>query len=326
MISEHIKRNTYYNFVFNQADAESVYWALKTLQIDPKNARLLSSLTSGVCIFRQSDASWPNAFLCKIDYIPPARNIGTVEYDQHDFVPAISNEQSNKIIEELYKLVDQNKNENKSSNKKSDIEELALKLIELWAKNPYTLVARLFEKLGNLHHKVQFEIREYIEKKNWAEFEETRIGRSNMLLMELTSDGYKALKMPVPSGNKGRGSLTHRTFGFTIMKSLMAKGFKAYLEWIVPNTTHPVDIAVEVDGHMEAYEIAITAFSNIRNHLEACFEKSDTIKKLTIVVATKNKLKELKKQIKNDLMLARYKDEIQLDIIENYMKRSKNEN
>ena len=77
---------------------------------------------------------------------------------------------------------------------------------------------------------------------------------------------------------------------------------------------------------MHAYEICITAFDNLTSHVEACFEKSDTIKKLTIVVATKNKLKELKKQIKNDLMLARYKDEIQLDIIENYMKRSKNEN
>ena len=210
MISEHIKRNTYYTIVFNQPDAESVYSAVRHLQIDPRCSKMISSFLPGYGIVRQTQASWSSAFAAKVDFVDIVRNTGTIEYDQHDFIPSINAEQANKVINELYKFVSQNKNENKgqTQNKKSDIEELALKLIELWAKNPYTLVARLFEKLGKIHHKIQFEVREYIEKKNWAEFEIVRKGRSDTLLMELTSDGYKALKIPVPLGNKGRGSLT----------------------------------------------------------------------------------------------------------------------
>lgn len=325
MISEHIKRNTYYNFVFNQADAESVYWALKTLQIDPKNARLLSSLTSGVCVFRQSEASWPNAFLCKIDYIPPARNIGTVEYDQHPFVPAINTEQTNKIIDELYKIVSQNKNENKgqTQNKKSDIEKLALKLIKLWADNIYTPMARLYEMLnGKYHYTIQIKIREFIEENQWADFTEVRVGRSNMLFMELEPAGYDALNLPMPQDNIGRGKSEHRHYAHIIKRYFENKGFKAYLEKKAEGTTHPIDVLVDKNGQMEAYEVSVTAKDNLVSHAEACFEKSDVIKKLTIVVSTKAKLKELK-QIKSGLMLARYKDKIQLDVIENYMKRSK---
>mgnify|MGYP007027662217 CR=1 FL=1 len=41
------------------------------------------------------------------------------------------------------------------------------------------------------------------------------------------------------------------------------------------------------------------------------------------ILATKIKLKELRKLINNNLMIARYEDRIELDVIENYMERFK---
>ena len=140
--------------------------------------------------------------------------------------------------------------------------------------------------------------------------------------MELTSAGYNILGIFVPEENKDRGGIVHRHFANWIKPYFENKGFIAHLEWTIPNTSHPVDIAVEIEGGICAYEICITAFDNLASHAEACFEKSNAIKKLTIVVATKTNLKELKKQIKNNLMLARFEDKIQVDVIENYMKRN----
>lgn len=239
-----------------------------------------------------------------------------MNYDSHPYKPAKSILQ----IPEVRQFIEKFKSsKGKSKSKKSDIEELSLKLIELWVGVPYTPVARLFDKLGSIHHKTQFEIRESIEKKGWAECEEVRKGRSNILLMQPLSAGYKAVGISAPEENKGRGGVAHRHFAHWIKQYFEAKGYKVFLEWKVTGTNHPVDLMAEKDGHIFAYEICITAFDNLTSHLEACFEKSNAISKLTVVVSTKRKLRELKKEIKSNLLLARFEHLIELDVIENYM-------
>ena len=321
MASEHIIRNTYYTFVFNLSDAQSVYATLKHLQIDPRCAKMLSSLLPGQVIFRQTQASWNSAMWCEIDFVRPARNIGTVEYDTHPFIPPITAEHTRKIIEQIYKTVGKHNAKIKEA-KQSELEKISIKLITLWANNPFTSVARLFERLGNFHYTMQIKIREFIEHKNWAEFAETRIGRTTMLLMELTEKGYDVLQISMPRGNRGRGSLSHRTFAMWIKSFFVNKGYKAYLEWIVPNTNHPVDVAVEFENHYEIFEICVSATNNLVTHIDI-FEKNPDIKKLTIVAGTKTELAEIKKFMKNNLLLARFQDRIELDVIENYMERNK---
>ena len=111
--------------------------------------------------------------------------------------------------------------------------------------------------------------------------------------------------------------------GFVLLVSrAIFKGYIPYLEWIAPGTTHPVDVAVKIDGLWVVYEVCVSTM-NLSSHIEACFEKSPVVNKLIIVVATKTKLKELKKLIKSDLMMARYKGRIELNVIENYMERFK---
>jgi len=320
MISEHIKRNTYYTFVFNLSDAQSIFNAIRQLQIDPRCAKMLASLPPGQCIFRQ--ASYGSAMWCEIDFVQPARNIGIVKYDTHNFIPPIDSEQTKKIIEKLYKSASNYKADTSAEkNKQSELETISLKLLSLWAETPYTPAARLFERLGNFHYTMQIEIRKFIEQNGWAKFEEARVGRTTMLLMQITKEGYNTLQIPMPKGNTGRGGIIHRHYAMWIKSHFEKKGNKAYLEWIVPGTNHPVDVAIEFENHHEAYEISVSATDNLVSHIDI-FEKNKNIKKLTIVTGTKTELAKIKKLIKSNLLLARFEDRIKLDVIENYMERN----
>ena len=137
--------------------------------------------------------------------------------------------------------------------------------------------------------------------------------------MDITAAGFKALGLSIPNENKGRGGITHRHFAHWIKFQFEKKGYKAYLEWVITGTNHPVDVAVESNNGWEVFEICVTATDNLLSHIEACFEKSDIVENLTIMVPTKTRAKELKKLIRSNLMFARYDDRIKVDIMENYM-------
>jgi len=321
MASEHIKRNTYYTFVFSQADAESVYRTCRHLQLDLKCQRLLGSLLSGHAIFRQSQASWTNAMLVVIDYIVPARNLGPIEYEAHFFAPAIELSEAPEVLSFLNAIVEEYKNteERQDKAKKSDLDQLAMKLLQLGVENPYIPVARLFERLDKIRFQAQIDIRQLLDEKKLARFEETRIGRSNMLLIDITDDGFKSLGLPIPDGNKGRGGIAHRHFAQWIKQFYENKGNHVSLEYVLPNTNHPVDVAVQSQNHWRCFEICVTAFDNVVSHIKACFEESDVVECLTFIVGTQKKLKELKKLIQQNLIFVSYADKVKFDIIENYM-------
>jgi len=321
MASEHIKRNTYYTFVFSQADAESVYRACLHLQLDSKCRRLLGSLLPGRAIFRQSQATWTNAMLVEIDYIASARNLGPVTYDAHAFTPAIELSESPEVLSFLATIVQEHKNaeDRQEKAKKSDSDQLPMKLLQLGAENPYVPVARLFKVIGKVRYEAQATIRKFLEDKEFANFEDPRIGRSNRLLMDITDDGYKALGLPIPEGNKGRGGIAHRFFAQWIKKFYENNGNKAYLEFVLPNTNHPVDVAVPFQNKWQVFEICVTAFDNVISHIKACFEESDVVESLTFIVGTQKKLKELKKLVQQNLIFVSYADKIKFDVIEHYM-------
>jgi len=324
MASKHIKRNTYYTFVFNLSDAESVYAACLHLQLDPRCQRLLSSLLPGSCVFRQTQASWNNAMLCRIDFVAPARNIGPIKYEPHPFVPAIPLSQAPNVIAELNAAVEEYKRaiKRQTNTQVSDSHQLAMELLKLSAQNPYTPAARLFEKLGKVRFQTQIAIREELKELDFAKFEEIRIGRSNMLLMDMTAKGYEAAGFPIPSENKGRGTITHRHFAHWIKLYFEKRGNQAYIEFVVPGTNHAVDVAVKSENKWKFFEICVTAFENVVSHIQACFENSDAaVESLTFIVATKTKLKELKELIQSDSIYAAYADKIAFDVIENYTTR-----
>ena len=262
-----------------------------------------------------------------MDYVAPARNIGPIDYELHPYTPAISLSEAPEVIADLDAAVEEHKKAKKrqTDTKKSGLDQIAIKLLQLRAKNPYLPVARLFEKLGKLRFQAQISIREKLEEKGLAKFEEVRIGRSTMLLMDITNDGFKALELSIPTENKGRGSIAHRHFAHWIKYYFEQKGCKAYLEKVVPNTSHPVDVAVETEDGAKYFEVCITAFDNVLSHIQACLENTDiAVESLIFVVGTKTRLQKLKKLIQSNLIFSSYSDSflrirVICRIIENYM-------
>lgn len=320
MASKHIKRNTYYTFVFSVSDAKSAYDACLHLQLDLRCQRMSSSLLPGNCIMRSTQASWNNAMWCKIDFVEPARNLGPIQYEAHTYTPAVSICDVPQVLADFNTAVEEYKKAKKrqEDEKTPYIEQYAMKLLRLRARNPYAPVARLFDVI-DIRFEAQITVRQMLENNGYAEFEEVRIGRSNMLLMDITDKGYKAVNLPIPVENKGRGSIYHRHCAYWIKFYYEKLGRKAFVEWVVPGTKHPVDTSVEAGNKWEVFEVCVTSFNNVISHIKACFEDGSDVERLTIVVGTKTKLKELKKQIQSDFMFTLHKDKIEFEIIQNFI-------
>ena len=320
MLSKQIRRNTFYTFVFNLSDSESVMAASMHLQLDPRCQRLLGSLSPGTCVFRQTQATWTNAMLCEIDYVEPARDIGSFEYEPHPYTRAISLAKSPQVLAHLDAALKEHKRtmERQSTGRESRIGQLAMRLLRLAASNLCVPVARLFDRLDRPKPKTQIAVRQYLEDKDYAKFDEPRIGRSSRLLKESTPEGYRAMKLPVPNENKGRGGIAHRHFANWIKLYLEKKGHQAHLEWKVPDTNHPVDVAVLLNSEWNVFEICVTSL-DIEPHVKACFVNSNVVRSMTIITGTGIKLKELKKAIRSDPTMMQYGAKIRFEVIESYV-------
>ena len=68
-----------------------------------------------------------------------------------------------------------------------------------------------------------------------------------------------------------------------------------------------------------AYEVCVTAFENVLSHIKAILDNNNVVERLTIVVATKTRLKELKKRIQSDFVFNLYADKIEFDVIQDYV-------
>jgi hypothetical protein len=197
--------------------------------------------------------------------------------------------------------------------------ERALELLRLLAENRYVPVARLVARLGKISHKDQAAMVAYLRARKYATFEEPRIGRRNMLLAEVTEAGYGVLSMPVPTGNKGRGSITHRHYAHWICSHFARQGHQPMIEWIVPGTTHPADVAVNVDGCWCAFEITVTASENLTSHLEACFDRSNVVTNLTIITGTAKEAQAVREQLAAAPTYVAHADKVAFDVIEHYL-------
>jgi len=319
--SEHIRRSAYYSFGFNLADAHSVNAAVRHFQIDPRCSRLISSLRPGQCIFRQTQASWSDAIWCEMDLVPPARNIGKLHYPKQKFNPAVRLANAPHVIKDIKAVLEENDKTQRrlAAATSSDFEQLAIRLLKLAVENLYVPVARLMDRLGKIAPKTQIALRRHLEDREYAKFEEPRIGRADRLLIEVTEKGYSELGLPIPQGNKGRGSITHRHFARWIASFFAQQGNKAQIEWLVPGTNHPVDVAVHIEGKWHVIEICVTSDDNLVSHIKACFEQSKKVAKMTIVAGTQKDLKAIKRKLKAVGIYIKYGAQINFVPIEEYL-------
>ena len=317
--SKLVLQNSTTHIIFHTNDPESNLEASRTLMLGQGGPMTLNQLETGECLVKQS-RGWHHTNRGKIDYVPPCRTRVT-EYDSHPYVPSRSLSELPYVQKAIRKFKDELKaGKKQTEDKDTRIAEWSKQALHIWASHPYTPMARIFDKIGPISRKQQLSVRELIEQKHCAEFEESRIGRRNMLLMELTEKSYAALRLPVPQGNKGRGGITHRHFAHWMKDFFEKEGLKASIEWVIPGTNHPVDIVVQSKDNPRVFEICVTSVANVLSHIEACFvSASEAIESLTIVTATKTQLNEVRKTVESNALMLRHTSRIKYEVIENYV-------
>ncbi|MCG7853505.1 MAG: hypothetical protein MIO92_13380, partial [Methanosarcinaceae archaeon] len=317
--SKLVIQNSTMHLIFHTNDPESSLEASRTLMLDQAGPMMLNQLDAGECLVKQSHG-WHHTYRGRIDYVPPCRTPVT-EYDTHPYVPSKSLAELPHVQRAIKEICGKQQSEDKpKSNDKSQLTEWARQAMKIWAKCPYTPMARIFERIGPVTRKQQLDIRKLIEDKQWAHFEEPRIGRRNMLLMELSEQGYAAVGLPVPEGNKGRGKTTHRHFVQWIRSHLEQENRTVHLEWKSPGTNHPVDLVVPSEDGWTCFEVCVTALDNVTSHVEACFvDASQPAESLTIVAGTKKQLTAIKKEVESNLIALQHGSKIQYQVIEDYV-------
>jgi len=196
---------------------------------------------------------------------------------------------------------------------------LACKLLELAYENPFMPIARIFERIGNPTFSKQKAVRKEIEDQKLAVFEELRVGSTTMLLMGLLPGAFQLLKKD-PLETRGRGSLSHRSMANWIAMFYARRDRRAHIEWKVPGTSHPTDVAVEAGDQFDLFEISVTCSDNLAQSIRACFANPEIISSVTIVAAQKAICKKLRSSVLSELLLFEHIDRVRFDVIENYLK------
>lgn len=210
-ISHFIRSNTTTHF-FRCNDAADRLEAARTLMLPPNGELSLMSLDKGQCLVKQV-GSWPYAVIGQVDYIPPSR-VHITNYDRHSFIPSEPLAKLPHVQEELKKLIAQFRNQRAEQSRQEQAEKLdrySISLMTLIAKYPFIPVYQLFELIGKIRHEVRLAICKKLVDHGLIVYEEKRLGRRSLGLVELTEKGRQFLKLKPDSGPQGRGSLAHRT-------------------------------------------------------------------------------------------------------------------
>ncbi len=249
-------------------------------------------LKKGECIVRL-DGPWPHAMVCAVDHTPPSRAVDTA-YDSHFFVPGKRLAELPHVqaaVAALAREVLEGKRRRKAQETTAEqprgLSELAHQFLSFAYEHPYMPVVRMFEAMGRPSAREQNKVRKELEADDLASFDKVRIGKTEILLIELTDEAYRLLRRQ-PLSKPGRGDLVHRTICNWISMALAKSGLSPVLEWTVPGSRHPVDVAAQVNGKWEVYEVANTTTENLPDSVRACL-RSNVVSKVTVVFTEKTK-------------------------------------
>ena len=317
-VSRIIRENATMHLVFHTEEEKAACEAAQNLSLPPYGELTLKHLAPGECLVKQI-GPWPHAVKGKVFYVPH-EDLPDRKYDRHPFVPAQSIFQIPAVRAFIEKAQSKqtNSKEQLPSNKDEQIQQYGLDILQRWLQAPYTPLSLIFQQRGKIHYRIQQRIRDYLEKQKWAKFEEPRIGRRSSLLMEPAPQGYEMLKVTSPSGNRGRGGITHRHYAQWIKAYYEQQGLEAFLEWMVPTTHHPVDVAVSSQGEYLVYEICVTSYAEVLSYIELCSQCPD-IRKLVIVAGTAKELKTIKALVTESMVHLTASLKITYETIEPYM-------
>ncbi len=318
-VSPFVLANASDKFVFNQDDSESLFVAMNTLLMPENAAEMFPALHRGECIVRQAMSGYPKPFVGVVDYVAPDRNPSPPD-DPCPHVPGQDLDEMPQVVKALDKLIaEYNAAKLRQSRSKGGLSANADKLLNLACVWPWVPVARLWDKIGRVAPSVQRSVRRELEDNNLAKFEEVRVSRRNVLLIDPLPKGYKRFGKLLPA-KTGRGGMAHRHFSHWIAEVEKRRGHKGECEFKVPGTTHAVDAAAYRDGEWHAFEVSVTRRDNLASHIAACLIQSKAIATVTIVTTQVSIRDIVKQQIANDESLSSVLDRVHFAVGEPYLK------
>jgi len=318
-----VTTNASHFYAFAMADAPSMLETRNTLVLPRGAEAILPALEPGECLYR-GPGPWPHAALARLDYVAPCRAPRPSRYDTHPFIPARRLRELPHVMEALDRLIAEHRRttlrqaRKRKPESKAELTSYARKLLDLCSLKPYTPVARLWEEVGTPAFSVQAAARAELEGAGFAAFEESRVGRRNLLLMLVTDRGWTFLGKAAPK-RKGRGGIAHTHFCEFIRWVGERRGYKASTEMIVPGTNHPVDVAWQVAGRLDVFEVISASEANLPEHLRACFIQSDCVASVTVVSSLRRDLAHLEELVLAQLDLMPFINRISYDSVETYI-------
>jgi len=244
--------------------------------------------------------------------------------DAQFYIPSKSIREYPHVMEALDKLIAEHRRTTfrqaraQKPESTADLSSHARKLLDLCSLKPYTPVARLWEEAGTPAFSVQAAARAELEGAGFAAFEESRVGRRNLLLMLVTDRGWTFLGKAAPK-RKGRGGIAHTHFCDFIRRVGERRGYKASTEMIVPGTNHPVDVAWQGNGRLDVFEVISASEANLPDHLRACFIESDRVASATVASSLRRDLAHLQELVQAQLDLMPFSNRIRYEPIETYI-------
>lgn len=316
LVSPFILANTTRQYFFNQANAASIIEARRALLLPPEADQLISKLKPGWCLGRSGLASCPETMLIQGDFVPPHRG-DPPTYDTHASVPSQRLADMPHVKTALDKLIAEHNRTRLDRKLKEALSSRAEKLLDLAILYPYEPEARLWARTDKPSVSAQTSARKQLEDRGLIRHAELRRGRANESLIEVSNAGYERRNKQVPL-RRGRGGVAHRHMSAWITDVGRRRGYRSEIEWVVPDTTHPGDVAWLVDGQWHLFEVVVDCDENLIAHLTACLIQSSAVATVTVVAARKDTLTDLRKVIDAEESLDVVRDRIRYDVIETF--------
>ena len=327
-LNYHITANMTYFFNLRTTDPKSLYCSMQTLQLKKGCENLLSGLANGQAVFKQALPSWHRPFLVQINYIPAPQDNAS-SFDMSVVNDAIPDDSIYNIpgIEEAIRKVAQANENTKLQTKRvltggSKLHDDAMATLQMAASMLYHPFLVVFRKLGITNSGYQDKICHYLEKEGLVVFEELEVWRLPKRLGYPTSKGFAEIGVPEPS-RTGRGSLSHRAMAHWIKWALEAESHAVYIEYILPGTSHPVDVADLYNNTIDAYEIILTCTGTIESHVTKCFADCTEVRSLTFIVPLKKMIPKIKKILSGTAVYDKYKSNITIQCINDFYHQGK---
>jgi len=322
-ISPYVLNSMQYHCIFGVSDALAAAEAKQTLMLPYRAEQMLPGMAPGCCLFRASECEWSHAMLARVDKLDPYRG-PRPEFESLQARPCPGLEQLPHVNKALNHLIAQYKAKKmqQSKAKAKGLSPNAEQLLKFAVRYPWLPVVRLFDRFAKpVTPGKQSQACKELADHGFCIFQEVRIGKTRVKLVEVKSEGYRHLDQPEPK-RAGRGKLPHRTVAHWIYQWASAQGCMAQVEFPVVGTSHHADAGLQLaNGKWHAFEVVDTCDSNIVDAVRASLLESTAVETVTIVAFQKRLLDKLRRMIEAETVLGDVLERVQYETAEAFMPR-----